>query len=157
MGHRGECHRIQSPGLPEQITTRVAFYKAEVYPPTVLGEEVSNQEAMRLYFILYVCVCVSMRAHIHVCMFVWRSEVNVQVSYSITLYFPGFYQLPSGSRCSQACVHLTPNSASVVTCLLVPPGKPISFCLYEDSCHQIQSLLGESRTKSPSLCHVYKS
>lgn len=29
------------------------------------------------------------------------------------------------------------------------PGKPISFCLYEDSCHQIQSLFGESRMMSP--------
>lgn len=67
------------------------LYKAEVYS-SVLEEEVSNQEAMRLYFISYVYECVSMYAHIHVCMFVWRSEVNIRC-HSIALHLPGFFQL----------------------------------------------------------------
>lgn len=53
-----------------------------------------------------------------------------------------------GSRYAQACGHITPNSAAVATCLIVLPGKSISFYLYKNSCHQTQSLLGESRMMS---------
>lgn len=98
----------------------------------------------------FICLCMCKHACTHTCLHVFVGvRGQCWVFYSIALFFPGFFQLPGSSRCPQACGHVTPSSASVVTCLIVPPGKPISFCLYEDSCHQIQSLLGESRTMSP--------
>lgn len=90
------------------------------------------------------CFCAYL---LHTCPSVWRSEVSVRcLTQSLCTFLASAsfrrFQVFSGLRPHQSKLCLGSHMSYCA------PGKFISSYLYEDSCHQIQSLLGESRLMS---------